>query len=130
MYKGWQDLRIKLDESGTPFGQGEIRRWQVEIDGQRCDAAKEDIKGVLSNVTDFRIRADYVAGNERTWLDEVEILAPPPPQEGCEGTGGTVETSTCCQGVGDFPNTCGVGQCGCAPEFPPRRCASWNRPCW
>ncbi len=117
MYKeGWQYVRINLDEAGTQFGQGETRRWQVETGGERCDATKEDITSVLSDVTDFRIRADYVAGKETTWLDEVALLAPPPPQEGCESTGGTVQNSACCQGVGDFPNTCSEGACGCAPE--------------
>jgi len=35
----------------------------------------------------------------------------------CVDTGGTVDTSMCCEERGDFPNTCGLGGCGaCAPE--------------
>ena len=33
----------------------------------------------------------------------------------CAASGGTVTTSQCCQSTGDFPNTCSVGACGCAP---------------
>jgi hypothetical protein len=35
---------------------------------------------------------------------------------GCLDSGGTVTSSTCCAGVGDFPNTCLIGACGCAPN--------------
>jgi hypothetical protein len=37
-------------------------------------------------------------------------------EQGCIGSGGTVTTALCCQSVGDFPSTCGIGACGCAPE--------------
>jgi hypothetical protein len=33
----------------------------------------------------------------------------------CEATGGTVTTALCCKSVGDYPDTCKVGACGCAP---------------
>mmetsp|Transcript_3657 Transcript_3657/g.8289 ORF Transcript_3657/g.8289 Transcript_3657/m.8289 type:complete len:268 (+) Transcript_3657:352-1155(+) len=33
----------------------------------------------------------------------------------CVDSGGEVENAMCCQGVGDFPNTCVVGACGCSP---------------
>ena len=35
----------------------------------------------------------------------------------CVESGGTVSTANCCQSSGDFPNTCLVGACGCAPEY-------------
>jgi hypothetical protein len=38
-----------------------------------------------------------------------------PTEQGCLSSGGTVTTTPCCQSVGDFPNTCGIGPCGCAP---------------
>jgi len=34
---------------------------------------------------------------------------------GCTASGGTVGTSSCCMSSGDFPNSCLVGACGCAP---------------
>jgi hypothetical protein len=37
-------------------------------------------------------------------------------EQACVGSGGTVSTSLCCAGVGDFPNTCSIGACGCSPQ--------------
>ena len=37
-------------------------------------------------------------------------------QRGCLDSGGAVVTRPCCKSVGDFPNLCGVGACGCAPQ--------------
>lgn len=34
----------------------------------------------------------------------------------CTSTGGTVVPASCCASVSDFPNTCLIGACGCAPE--------------
>jgi hypothetical protein len=33
----------------------------------------------------------------------------------CISSGGTVITGSCCKTVGDFPNTCSIGACGCSP---------------
>lgn len=38
------------------------------------------------------------------------------PAERCTRSGGTVGTASCCGLVGDFPSTCLLGACGCAPE--------------
>jgi len=38
------------------------------------------------------------------------------PTNGCLDSGGEVTTGMCCVSVGDFPNTCAVGACGCAPQ--------------
>lgn len=37
-------------------------------------------------------------------------------QSPCQLAGGTVQTASCCNSASDFPNTCLVGACGCAPE--------------
>jgi hypothetical protein len=37
------------------------------------------------------------------------------PEAGCVASGGTVGSASCCRSVGDFPNSCQVGACGCAP---------------
>ena len=39
------------------------------------------------------------------------------PEQGCVNSGGTVSSALCCAGVGDFPDTCPIGPCGCAPQF-------------
>lgn len=35
--------------------------------------------------------------------------------QACLDSGGTVESGTCCQSAGDFPNLCLIGACGCVP---------------
>ncbi|MFH1522780.1 MAG: hypothetical protein ABIE43_03090 [Patescibacteria group bacterium] len=35
----------------------------------------------------------------------------------CINSGGTVSTGLCCQSAGDFPGSCAIGACGCAPEY-------------
>jgi len=45
-------------------------------------------------------------------------ITPAPTPEGvttCVNSGGTVENAMCCAGIGDFPNTCLLGACGCGP---------------
>ena len=37
-------------------------------------------------------------------------------EQACINSGGTVETGLCCQSVEDFPNTCLIGACSCAPD--------------
>ncbi|MBI5477994.1 MAG: hypothetical protein HY906_04015 [Deltaproteobacteria bacterium] len=34
----------------------------------------------------------------------------------CTQTGGTAGSQLCCGSVTDFPDTCGVGNCGCSPS--------------
>lgn len=34
----------------------------------------------------------------------------------CVESGGTVATGLCCASAADFPNTCLIGACGCAPS--------------
>jgi len=38
-------------------------------------------------------------------------------EQACINSGGTIGTSLCCTSVGDFPNTCQTGACGCAPKY-------------
>jgi hypothetical protein len=35
----------------------------------------------------------------------------------CTSTGGTVVSDLCCQSTGNFPNSCLIGACGCAPNY-------------
>jgi len=37
-------------------------------------------------------------------------------EQACLNSGGTLATSSCCTSVGDFPNLCLIGACGCSPE--------------
>lgn len=37
-------------------------------------------------------------------------------EQACLFSGGTIETSSCCASVSDFPNLCLMGACGCSPD--------------
>jgi uncharacterized membrane protein YidH (DUF202 family) len=37
-------------------------------------------------------------------------------EKACVDSGGTVGTSLCCKSASDFPNSCLIGACGCAPD--------------
>jgi hypothetical protein len=39
------------------------------------------------------------------------------PDTGCLATGGTIGKANCCRSSGDFPDSCLIGPCGCAPEY-------------
>jgi hypothetical protein len=53
-------------------------------------------------------------------------------EQACVNSGGTVITSSCCQSVSDFPNTCGIGACGCSPanSHSVRICVCSNNKCF
>ena len=36
-------------------------------------------------------------------------------RQGCLDSGGVVSTGLCCAEAPDFPDTCGIGSCGCSP---------------
>jgi hypothetical protein len=38
------------------------------------------------------------------------------PAASCVASGGTVGMQLCCGATPDFPNTCSIGACGCAPS--------------
>ena len=40
----------------------------------------------------------------------------PDPQQACIDSGGTASTALCCLSASDYPDTCLVGACGCAPD--------------
>jgi hypothetical protein len=37
------------------------------------------------------------------------------PAERCRATGGTAQATACCHSTSEYPNSCAVGACGCAP---------------
>jgi hypothetical protein len=56
---GWTLYSIDLDETGTPYGYGQY--------GDHA-ATQQEIQDVLAEVTDFRIRGDFVQGVELTYI--------------------------------------------------------------
>jgi len=69
---GWKLVTINLDDSESSFntaGGPQTAKWQFS--GR--DATAEEIEDVLSDVTDFRIRADMRYSWDWNWLDEVQV---------------------------------------------------------
>jgi len=73
------------------------------MDVPSTDAPSDDTPSVDAPSVDAPA-TDLPAG------DSGEALA-----QRCTLTGGTIDTSLCCMSVGDFPNRCSVGACGCPP---------------
>jgi len=46
----------------------------------------------------------------------IELEKTSKKEDTCVNSGGTVETSLCCESASDFPNLCLIGACGCSPE--------------
>lgn len=38
-------------------------------------------------------------------------------EKACVDSGGIVTAALCCQSAEDFPDSCAIGACGCAPEY-------------
>lgn len=91
----------------------------TQPDTTQPDTAQPDASPVDSTQTDAApadaapqdaAPADDVASTDST---EAEVA----PGNPCTATGGTVGEGLCCQSAGDFPNSCAIGACGCAPNY-------------
>jgi len=53
-------------------------------------------------------------------------------QKACLNSGGTLGSSVCCASAGDFPNSCAIGACGCAPanSHPVKTCECGEGKCF
>jgi hypothetical protein len=103
------------------------RTFTVSILDDTLNEADETITLTLSNPTNGTLGLFQSA--TLTILDDDEQLYvylplvmhmsnwPSSATQGCLDSGGTVTTAMCCLSTGDFPNTCAVGACGCAPEY-------------
>jgi hypothetical protein len=63
----------------------------------------------------------YPIGNEETNLSEINNITENQSalqviEQSCISSGGNITNQLCCQSSGDFPNTCLIGACGCAPS--------------
>jgi hypothetical protein len=84
----WGEVEIELKSGPQKFfwginGEGDAQ-WQ--LDG--VDASEDDILNVLSEVVGFFIRAEFRAGTDTMWLDEVEVVAQDEPLVGGSFPGG------------------------------------------
>jgi hypothetical protein len=58
----------------------------------------------------------YLAGNKKIKEENIPLSPFKQTALDCESSGGRVISALCCPGVGDFPNLCLLGACGCAPN--------------
>ena len=85
--------------------------------------------GTTPDTTDW-LRNNIASGPEYyfdagNWDELQEILEgiatceeePSEKELACIASGGTVGTSYCCLGAGEFPNNCATGACGCGPGY-------------
>ena len=83
LYLADTDLDSPAPRSWTHYylTLGEAGRWKKSLGGRRWEPAKdEDIKRVLSAVTDLRIRGEFTEGRTRACLDNVTLGSGRPPQ--------------------------------------------------
>ena len=54
------------------------------------------------------------------------------PEQRCLASGGALSTAMCCLNAGDFPDTCSIGACSCAPvnSHEVRVCVCGESRCW
>lgn len=102
---------MQFDE-GTPFNvNGVVDKEVIRITGSA--SIFEGIisgRGVKKRIQGTGSRLETTAFPSATVIFDLhkEVSA-------CIDSGGTVKTGLCCKSVGDFPNTCSFGACGCSP---------------
>ena len=85
----------------------------MTLGGLRLPAAAQSdgqCKGDLN--LDGRVTIDELVAAVGSALRGCETS---PERQGCLDSGGTVSSGLCCLEAPDFPNTCGIGTCGCSP---------------
>lgn len=82
----------------------------------------QDLYAEVLGITDLPVSDKYlltIEDSEHNDIYDVSDLTftigEATKEEACISSGGTVETAFCCQSASDFPNTCLIGACGCAP---------------
>jgi len=79
-------------------------KWELVYDGNGaipCSSVKP---------YDFPVNMVVECFSENT--GEIKEIA----KEVCVGSGGRVVSNPCCKSIGDYPDLCLVGACGCSPE--------------
>jgi len=71
----------------------------------RCEAGDRDLDGEIS-IDEIIAAVGY----------DLNGCPLDPVARACIDSGGELTTSFCCLTTDDFPDTCAVGACGCAPE--------------
>ncbi len=76
-----------------------------------CSGSSDGVLDLSSGV-DLSSASHDLAGA----VDLATSDAPSGPAASCLASGGSLSMSLCCASVADYPNTCGIGACSCAPS--------------
>jgi len=75
------------------------------------DTSKYFCKMCESPVNDFQVKC-IENRCQKVWTESYKLRQ---KELACMNSGGTIKTSLCCKSASDFPNSCLIGACGCAP---------------
>jgi hypothetical protein len=113
-------FRVETRPEGPVLGAGPVRTARNEVPGAAPPPAPVHARDAAGGSC-----GPPAAATGPSWTAPAPAgCDPAAAAAGCAATGGTVQTTPCCGSVGDFPNTCRVGACGCAPSasHPVRTC--------
>jgi len=109
------------------FGLDQSDFWTIDLavpcfEGHCAQDWDEFVTGInpQANPDDFILPAalEHEMFGCDLWFEVTGISAPGTTlDDACVAAGGTVSTASCCEQTSDFPNTCSIGACGCAPEY-------------
>jgi len=94
--------------------------WMTPLYNDQFTTTVDSLDDLLPfDINDDNVDGDIVLSSSRPnrtliVLNQYEETSDP-KEQACIDSGGTVSTSLCCLAVGDFPNLCATGACGCAP---------------
>ncbi|MDB4931110.1 MAG: hypothetical protein JWM10_3594 [Myxococcaceae bacterium] len=94
-------------DTGTDVPAADAAR-DAGTDVPASDVQTSDVPA--SDVQTSDVQTSDVPASDVPASDGGDVLA-----ARCTATGGTISSGLCCLASGDFPNSCGIGGCSCAP---------------
>lgn len=117
----YTQIRLDVDSAKVTIN-GTEHNLTISSKNVKLVRSFEIAEGETTTLTlDFDAEESVHEANGRyTMRPTIKVLGPSPgkteKEQACEDSGGTVTTGLCCESVGDFPNLCLIGPCGCAPD--------------
>jgi hypothetical protein len=111
-------FRVEPAAGGPVLRAGSVRTTRNEVPGETAGGGTAPPPPAASPAGAGGSCAPPAAGDAPpAWSAPAASGCDPAAAEaGRAASGGRVETARCCGSVGDFPDTCLVGACGCAPS--------------
>jgi hypothetical protein len=112
-------FRVEADAGGPVLRAGTVRTTRNDVDGGAPPATPPQAApaGSAPGASGGACAPPPESAPGASWTPPAAAgCAPAAAESGCAASGGRVESASCCGSVGDFPDTCRVGACGCAPS--------------